>query len=69
MAKLKLDLDSTGVGLLEVDGVDMSKLVAGLSIIVTPGDDVIVRIELVPVALVAEGDFEDVEFGDNGAGS
>ena len=64
MAKLKVELDSEGLGLIEVDGLDVTKLVAGMAIVVTPGSDVTVRLELVPVALAAEGEFDGVDFDD-----
>jgi len=61
-AKLKLDLDSTGIGLIEVDGLDISHLVSGMAIDVNPGSDLTVRIQLIPVAIAANGEFDDVDY-------
>lgn len=60
MATLKIDLDEKGNGLIEIDGHDISPLVAGMAIDVNPGVDLSVRIQLIPVALAGEGEFEDV---------
>jgi len=63
LPKIQLDLDADGEGTIIIDDHDFSSLVAGIQILVVPGQETSVNLQLVPIALQAEGEFEQIEMG------
>lgn len=55
MTRVKLDLRANGTGLVELDGVDVSTAVAGLTVNANVGDMTSVLIRLPEVAVTMDG--------------
>lgn len=63
MAKLKLSLDEEGLGLVEINGADVSDVVRQVTFNSVAGEGMEVVIRLLPIAVEAELEVsDDVEY-------
>ena len=61
---VKIRLDALGLGSLEIDGCDISDVVEGISLQTMAGSKNQLLIQLKPVAVSIDGEFEEVQHND-----